>query len=276
MECPADHPAAGVEVSDVKKPHMRVGSRQLGISNSVSKPYPEECAKTALLRHVSECAEVAKPRHVGGLDAGRAPAPGISRLNARPDVERSSLMVRRVDDFNGSVDDERVVSGVAVVHCSKADPRHDEESALDVLAPMGIKRMEAHAEASGPTCGYGKLGDARPGYPFAWQCESWAGAASWYASVEDLGRFVNGIREGRVLGPKATDVLLKENMGFDFSDPGWVKGGWWVWDEPPRYGNFHSAIGHFPDGVDAVLLSNCDSDQDVEGMLVKTWRESMN
>lgn len=144
-----------------------------------------------------------------------------------------------------------------------------------VLQPMGITHMETHAEAKEPTCGYGKLGDTRPGYPFAWECSSWAGAAGWYASVLDLGRFVNGIREHRAIGPEATDIMLKDNMGWDTSDPGWVKGGWWVWDEPPRYGNFHSAIGHFPDNVDAALLANCDSEVDVESMLVKAWRQSM-
>jgi CubicO group peptidase (beta-lactamase class C family) len=144
-----------------------------------------------------------------------------------------------------------------------------------VLQPMGIERMETHAEAQRPTCGYGKADDRRQGYPFDWKCETWAGAAGWYASVSDLGRFVNGIREHRVLDEPTTDVMLKQNMGWDYSNPGWVKGGWWVWDEGARAGNFHSAIGHFPDGVDAVMLANCDSPTDVEDLLVKAWRQSM-
>ena len=148
-----------------------------------------------------------------------------------------------------------------------------------VLAPMGITRMETHFEAKEPMCGYVKLGAKRPGYPFDWTCESWAGAAGWYASVADLGRFLTGLREYKVLNRQTTDVMLKNNMGWDGSDPGWVKNGGWSWDEGSapgdRAGELNSAIGHFPDGVDAVLLVNCNSPFDVVQLLINAWRESI-
>jgi CubicO group peptidase (beta-lactamase class C family) len=139
--------------------------------------------------------------------------------------------------------------------------------------------METHFQAKEPMCGYLKPGGKRPGYPFDWNCDSSAGAAGWYASAADLGRFLGGIREQRVLSPQTTDVMLKDKLGWDGSDPGWVKNGGWSWDEGSapgsRAGEFNSAIGHFPDDIDAVILANCHSPTDVEELLVKAWRESM-
>jgi hypothetical protein len=74
-------------------------------------------------------------------------------------------------------------------------------------------------------------------------------------------------------------MMLEDNLGWDGSDPGWIKNGGWSWDEGSapgsRAGNLNSAIGHFPDDVDAVLLANCDTPIDVEELLVQAWRESV-
>jgi CubicO group peptidase (beta-lactamase class C family) len=148
-----------------------------------------------------------------------------------------------------------------------------------VLAPMGITRMETHFQSKNSTCGYLKLGNKRPGFPFDWNCDSSSGAAGWFASVADLGRFLTGIRQYKVLSKQTTEVMLKDNLGWDGSDPGWVKNGGWSWDEGSgagsRAGELNSAIGHFPDGVDGVILVNCTSPTDVTELLVKAWRESM-
>ena len=141
---------------------------------------------------------------------------------------------------------------------------------------MGITHMETHPQATQPMCGYGKPGDQRPGFPYDWKCEAWAGAAGWYASVSDLGRFLEGLRENKVLNAQTTAMMYKQNLGWDGSDPGWVKNGGWFWDEGPggRAGNFHSAIAHFPDDIDAVILSNSDSTPDVDALVVQAWEES--
>ena len=100
-----------------------------------------------------------------------------------------------------------------------------------VLKPMGITRMETHFQAQQPTCGYGKPGSTRPGFPFDWNCNASAGAAGWYASVSDMGRFLNGLREHKVLSPQTTDMMYKGLLGWDTSEPGWEKNGGWFWDE---------------------------------------------
>lgn len=138
-----------------------------------------------------------------------------------------------------------------------------------VLKPMGITHMETHSEAKRPACGYGKPGDRQPGDPFQQDCASWAGAAGWYASASDLGRFLTGLSQHKVLHPQTTEVMFKDNMGWDFSDPGWAKGGLW----PSGERQVGSVIAHFPDGIDAVLLVNCQPPTNIEDLLLRVWRE---
>lgn len=148
-----------------------------------------------------------------------------------------------------------------------------------VLNPMGITRMETHFQAQQPTCGYGKPGSTRPGFPFDWNCDSSSGAAGWYASISDLGRFLAGLRDHTVLSAATTDMMYKDLLGWDTSEPGWEKNGGWFWDEGSapgsRTGAFRSSIFHFPDDVDAVMLINSDTPNAPEELLRKAWIESM-
>lgn len=145
-----------------------------------------------------------------------------------------------------------------------------------VLAPMGITEMETHFGDRG-ACGY-ENADARPGFPFAWNCDAWAGAAGWYGSVADLGLFLKGLRDHRVLNARTTGMMFKDQLGWDTSSPGIAKNGGWMWDEGARpgarAGQYKSAIIHFPDDVDATLLVNCDPPIDPEPLLFKAWFES--
>ena len=148
-----------------------------------------------------------------------------------------------------------------------------------VLKPMGITQMETHFQAEVPTCGYGKLDSKRPGFPFDWKCEATAGAAGWYGSIHDLGRFLTGLREHKVLSVASTDMMYKDLLGWDTSDPGWEKNGGWFWDEGSaagsRAGAFRSSIFHFPDDVDAVMFINSDAAEAPEDILRQAWIQSM-
>jgi CubicO group peptidase (beta-lactamase class C family) len=143
-----------------------------------------------------------------------------------------------------------------------------------VLKPMGITRMETHFEAFEPTCTYQKLEDKLPGFPFDWNQADAAGAAGWYASVSDLGKFLNGIRDHKVLTAETTEMMFKDKLGWDSSDPCMMKNGGWFWNEGTRAGELHSVITHFPDDVDAVILTNCNPPVSVEELVVKAWNES--
>jgi CubicO group peptidase (beta-lactamase class C family) len=138
-----------------------------------------------------------------------------------------------------------------------------------VLRPMGITHMETHSEAVRPTCAYSRPGDRQPGEPYQQDCASWAGAAGWYASASDLGRFLDGLRRHRVLSPETTAVMLEGSMGWDYSEPCWAKGGTWSSGER----EVGSAIAHFPDGTDAVILVNCRAPTNIEDLLVRAWKE---
>ena len=118
------------------------------------------------------------------------------------------------------------------------------------------------------------LEDQHPGYPFEWNQTDSAGAAGWYASVADLSKFLNGIRDHKVLTPETTEMVFQQKLGWDDSDPGMIKGGDWYWDEATRAGELHSVIAHFPDDVDAVILTNCNPPIAGEYLLVLAWRES--
>ncbi len=148
-----------------------------------------------------------------------------------------------------------------------------------VLGPMGIRDMETHFQAHAPTCGYGKLASKRPGYPFDWQCAATAGAAGWYASIHDLGKFLAGLREHKVLSPATTEMMYRDLLGWDTSEPGWEKNGGWSWDEGSkpgsRAGTLASSIYHFPDDVDAAMFINCQAPQSPEEILGEAWRKSM-
>jgi CubicO group peptidase (beta-lactamase class C family) len=148
-----------------------------------------------------------------------------------------------------------------------------------VLSPMGITQMETHFQAEQPTCGYGKPGTTRPGFPFDWKCEATAGAAGWYGSITDLGRFLAGLRSHKVLSVATTDMMYKDLLGWDTSDPGWEKNGGWFWDEGSgtgsRAGAFRSSIYHFPDDVDAVMFINSDAPEPPEAILQQAWLASM-
>jgi CubicO group peptidase (beta-lactamase class C family) len=148
-----------------------------------------------------------------------------------------------------------------------------------VLRPMGITRMETHFEASVPTCGYGKPGTKRPGFPFNWDCARFAGPDGWYASIRDLSRFLVGLRDEKVLGSATTKMMYKDLLGWDISYPGWEKNGGWSWDEGKkpnsRAGTLRSSLYHFPDDVDAVMFINSAAGDDPEAVLRQAWMESM-
>jgi CubicO group peptidase (beta-lactamase class C family) len=148
-----------------------------------------------------------------------------------------------------------------------------------VLKPMGITGMETHFSAHQPTCGYGKPGSMRAGFPFDWDCAATAGAAGWYGSIADLSRFLIGLRDHRVLSAATTTMMYKDLLGWDTSDPGWEKNGGWFWDEgsgpAARAGALRSSIFHFPDDVDAVMFINSEAGDAPENILRRAWIESM-
>jgi CubicO group peptidase (beta-lactamase class C family) len=148
-----------------------------------------------------------------------------------------------------------------------------------VLKAMGITQMETHFEAHQPTCGYGKAGSTRAGFPFDWDCAATAGSAGWYGSITDIGHFLAGLRDHKVLSVATTKMMQKDLLGWDKSDPGWEKNGGCFWDEGTapgsRGGAFRASIFHFPDDVDAVMFINSEAGDDPEDILRQAWIESM-
>jgi CubicO group peptidase (beta-lactamase class C family) len=144
-----------------------------------------------------------------------------------------------------------------------------------VLRPVGIADMETHHDLPIPACGYGALGDNKPGFPFPWNCDTSAGAAGWYGSVNDLGRLVLGLRDHALLDEPACQEMYSGRLGFDPGFPGAVKDGYWEGGGGGMNGEVGSGLCHFPDDVDAVMLRNCKQLLQPPDILVKAWQNSM-
>ncbi|HEY2341382.1 MAG TPA: serine hydrolase domain-containing protein, partial [Chthoniobacteraceae bacterium] len=112
-----------------------------------------------------------------------------------------------------------------------------------VLEPMGVTHMATRAERRQPMCGYGDTdGPRQQGFAFNWDCTRWAGGAGWWGSVDELAKFMHGLRERKVLSEKATAMLFDDALGFDWDEPGFGKGGDWVCPSPTIDGEVHSAV----------------------------------
>jgi hypothetical protein len=138
---------------------------------------------------------------------------------------------------------------------------------------MGIARMETHSERRSPMCGYGEADSKEPGYPFAWDCARWAGGAGWYGSVEELAKFMRGLRERKVLSEEATKILFRDALGFDWEEPGFGKAGDWVCPGD-NDGEVHSAVCYFPDDLEAAMVINGAYQPGPLELLEDTWTQS--
>lgn len=138
-----------------------------------------------------------------------------------------------------------------------------------VLDPMGITDMETHSEYQQRTCYYGHLGAQVSGEAGFRNLSSTAGSYGWYGSAAELGKFLEGIRQCTVISPATTAMMLKENLGWDSGNP-WIKGGLDSWS----HGHVHSVIAYFPDGVEAVVLFNCDRPEPANPFLVQAWEDA--
>ncbi len=144
-----------------------------------------------------------------------------------------------------------------------------------VLHPMGILHMDTRSESEAPMCGYASPGDKGPGYQFAWDCTKWAGGAGWYGSVDEMVKFMRGLRTRAVLSERATQMLFDDALGFDWEKPGFGKGGDWVFEDQTGEGEVHTAVCYFPDDIEAAIVINSAYDQGPLELLEDTWRDSL-
>lgn len=132
---------------------------------------------------------------------------------------------------------------------------------------MGITGMDTHNEGKKRTCIYNKPGIHKPGDPGYVDNSSWAGSGGWFASVVDLGKFLEGIRQCKVLSPATTEIMLKDGLGWDGRDP-WVKFGSFS-----QGGHRYSVILYSREGVDAVILYNSEPASQITS-LTQAWTDA--
>ncbi len=140
-----------------------------------------------------------------------------------------------------------------------------------VLIPMGITDMDSRYHDKPNILCYGKAGSQDFGADiYHGNNSSFVGPSGWYGSAMDLGIFLEGIRQCRVLSPATTAMMFKENLGWDWGSPRgpWGKGGL---VPGPNESCLKGSIIYCPDGVDIAILMNCHG---IMGDIVQAWKDS--
>jgi CubicO group peptidase (beta-lactamase class C family) len=138
-----------------------------------------------------------------------------------------------------------------------------------VLKPMGITRMELQFDENLLACGYAKTDKPKaPGDPFWGKNDVTAGPGGWFGTANEMGKFLEGIRTHKVLNEATTKMMLKQNLGWDYSDPGSTKGGLVINGVGQLLG---CRATLFPDGITAVIFGNAAPPKDEGEPIADGW-----
>lgn len=146
-----------------------------------------------------------------------------------------------------------------------------------ILVPMTINTM--NNEVDDVPCLYYAAGTTSNGYAWGDFGSTQIGAYGWYASAIDWAKFMAYFRLDQVLEKQSRLTMLnapEKYFGFRH------------WNGQPRgsyYGHggdfiatgnraFHGGIMGFPDGVDAVLLTNSDDVKNPENVLIQAYHDA--
>lgn len=144
-----------------------------------------------------------------------------------------------------------------------------------VLEPMGIYGMDVKPPPAHHSIAYAALDDRNPGVDLVEDATlKGGGAGGWYGSASDMARFLGGIYKQTVLSKEATDALTKGDLGWDYTDPCFSKGGDWGGSSGSGKGELHAAINLFPDDVQAVILANAHLPKAASYILNDGWYAS--
>ncbi|WP_162891707.1 serine hydrolase domain-containing protein [Profundibacter amoris] len=144
-----------------------------------------------------------------------------------------------------------------------------------VLLPMGIHTMTRNVN-EGRQCLYYAAGSSSDGRGWGDFTATAIGAYGWYANAVQWAKFLAHFRHDTVLSPATRRTML------EWSDSIF---GFRLWHNSPRgtyYGHggdfftsggraFHGGIISFPDGIDAVLLTNSDDVANPESILMSAY-----
>ena len=147
----------------------------------------------------------------------------------------------------------------------------------NILVPMTITSMNNQVDDNAP-CLYYAANSVSNGETWG-DFESTAiGAYGWYASAIDWAKFMAYFRFDQVLNKHSRLTMLDSSESYF---------GFRHWNSQPRgsyYGHggdlsrngkaFHGGMMGFPDGVDAVLLTNSDEVKNPENILIQAYHDA--
>ncbi|MFV0383934.1 serine hydrolase domain-containing protein [Paracoccus sp. (in: a-proteobacteria)] len=160
-----------------------------------------------------------------------------------------------------------------IVECVTGKP-YVKVARQSVLLPMGCRTMTRHRDAVAP-CLYYAAGADRDGRGWDDFTATAIGAYGWYANAIHWAKFMAHFRHDTVLSRRSRHRMLEwDGPRFGFR----------LWHGQPRgsyYGHggdfgtggrwFHGGMMGFPDGIDAVLLTNSDDVANPEKVLMAAY-----
>lgn len=148
-----------------------------------------------------------------------------------------------------------------------------------VLLPMGIKRMTRHVNEA-KRCLYYRAGSSTGGRGWNDFTATAIGAYGWFANAIHYARFMAHFRYDTVLNRSTRRTMIEADDAYF---------GFRLWQGQPRgtyYGHggdfstagraFHGGIVGFPDGIDAVLLTNSDDVSNPENVLISAYHAAFS
>ena len=125
-----------------------------------------------------------------------------------------------------------------------------------LLEKVDAQGMSLRVDSVATPYSYAFAGKSDAGAPLAIDFSDDGGPYGWYATAEELVRFLNGVREGAFLSPEWTATMLEEGLGWGIqqtsSGPAYRHEGQWA-----IHGNrgVRSGIAILPDNVEAAVLT---------------------
>jgi len=160
-----------------------------------------------------------------------------------------------------------------IVECVTGRP-YVKVARQSVVLPMGCQTMTRHVDDDAP-CLYYRAGESTQGRGWDNFTATAIGAYGWYANAIHWAKFMVHFRHDTVLSKQSRRRMLEwEGNRFGFRLwHGQARGSYYGHGGDFNTGGrwFHGGVMGFPDGIDAVLLTNSDHVSNPESVLISAY-----
>lgn len=129
-----------------------------------------------------------------------------------------------------------------------------------LLSKVGANKMRLEADSNEVAYSYKYIDDSLKGTPIHDDFRNEGAAYGWYATANEMARFLYGVSNHLFLSPEATDEMLRKGLGWGATplhfDTVYSHDGQWVID---NHVGIRSGIMLLPGNYSAVLLLNTNA-----------------